>query len=114
MENRLKTWNEEKQEMIDSLNELLNHENNTEYSREELIEDWQSDGSIEEIIDRSIDIYYYTLRLWSVENYQYIQDAIAEFGCDINDWHLAIQRGQYLYYSEVMQDAIDQWIEETN
>ena len=116
MEKRFKTWNEEKTEMIDSLNELLAHEsrgiNQDEYNREELIDWWRDEGQIHELIDGSIDIYNYTLRLWSVENYEYIERAFDELGCEFDDWHSTIQRGQYIYYSEIMEEAVEEWIAE--
>ena len=115
METTFKTWNQEKDSFKEELNELLAHESSQDdYTREELVESWQDDGQIHELVDRSISIYYYNLRLWSVDHYQYIEEAMEEFGNDLGDWHATIQRGQYLYYSEVMQDAIDEWIEETN
>ena len=117
MEKRFKTWNQEKEDFKTELNELLAHESrginqDDDYNREELVEWWRDNGEIHERIDSSICIYNYTLRLWSVDNYEYIERAFDELCCDFDDWHSVIQRGQYLYYSEVMEDAITEWIAE--
>ena len=113
METTFKTWNQEKEDFKTELNELLAHEEDSaEYTKEEWVESWRDNGEIHERIDSSICIYNYTLRLWSVENYEYIERAIEEFGQEFDNWHSLIQRGQYLYYSEVMEDAITEWTEE--
>lgn len=66
--------------------------------------DWLEDDAsdmISELADSKVDIYYYDLRKWSVDNYNYIEDAISEFGVDTEnpDFHKMIQSGQYLAYS---------------
>lgn len=66
--------------------------------------DWLEDDAsdiISELADSKVDIYYYDLRKWSVDNYNYIEDAISEFGVDTKnpDFHKMIQMGQYLAYS---------------
>ena len=111
-ENYRRRTSKEKIEMIDSLNELLAHESCEESTREDFVDSWRDEGQIHELIDGSIDIYNYTLRLWSVENYEYIEMAFNELGCEFDDWHSTIQRGQYIYYSEIMEEAIEQWIAE--
>ena len=70
---------------------------------QELI-DWLEDDSsdmVSELSDSKVDIYYYDLRKWSVDNYNYIEDAIAEFGVDEKnpDYHALISQGQYYAYS---------------
>ena len=64
----------------------------------ELEEELNHDGSIDDLIDSNIDIYNYDLRKWAVDNYEYIEDAIAEGLVDTDDFdfHKAIQSGQYL------------------
>ena len=66
-------------------------------------------GAICELIDDYKDIYYYDLRLWAVDNYKYIEDALEEFGTS-KDYHRDIQMGQYLYYSEEIYNCIDEMI----
>lgn len=66
--------------------------------------DWLEDDAsdtISELADSKVDIYYYELRKWSVDNYSYIEDAISEFGVDTKnpDFHKMIQSGQYYAYS---------------
>jgi len=65
------------------------------------------DGSLHERIDGAIDIYYYDLRKWAVDNYSYIDDAIEEGITDGNDFHQLIQSGQYCYYREEANRAIE-------
>ena len=67
------------------------------------------DGSIHEIVDGMIDIYYIDLRKWSVDNYQYVEDAIEEGLCEgESDFHKLIQCGQYLYYREQANEALEE------
>ena len=56
---------------------------------------------ITELSDSMIDIYYYDLRAWSVDNYEYIEDAISEGLTDTKnpDFHKMIQSGQFLAFS---------------
>ena len=66
--------------------------------------DWLDDDAgdkISELSDSMIDIYNYDLRKWSVENYDYIEEAVEEFGYDSKnfDFHKIIQLGQYYAYS---------------
>jgi hypothetical protein len=62
-------------------------------------------GGLHEIIDSHIDIYYYDLRKWSVDNWEWIEEAIASgiAGGD-DDFHKLIQGGQYMALN---QDAIE-------
>jgi len=67
-------------------------------------------GAVDDMIDGYIDIYYYDLRLWAVENYNYIEDALVEFGTS-KDYHQDIQMGQYLFYREEIYSCFDEMIE---
>ena len=83
------------------LQDLLSNQKFEDF--QELI-DWLEDDAsdtISELADSKVDIYYYELRKWSVDNYSYIEDAIQEFGVDTKnpDFHKMIQSGQYLAYS---------------
>lgn len=66
------------------------------------------DGTIHEIIDGMIDIYYYDLRKWAVDSYEYAEQAIEEGFIDMNnfDYHKAIQCGQYIYWQEESFDMV--------
>ena len=60
-----------------------------------------------------IDIYYYDLRKWSVDNYSYVEDAIEEGLCEgESDFHKLIQAGQYLYYREQANELIEEIFKE--
>ncbi len=68
-------------------------------------------GAIDEIIERQIDIYYYDLREWSVDNYEYIEQYVDEFGVgDKSDFHSLIQGGQYVYFSEQINKALSDMV----
>lgn len=62
-------------------------------------------GGIHEIIDSHIDIYNYDLRKWAVDNWEWVEEAMAEgiAGGD-DDYHKLIQGGQYM---ALRQDAIE-------
>jgi hypothetical protein len=71
------------------------------------------DGSLHERIDGLIDIYYHSLREWSVYNYGYIEEAIEEGLCEgVFDFHKLIQMGQYMYYREEMNEAVQELFNE--
>lgn len=79
----------------------------------ELYEELDYDGSLHELIDNMIDVYNYDLRKWSVDNYQYVEDAIEEGLCEgVTDFHALIQAGQYMYYREQANEAIEELYEE--
>ena len=76
--------------------------------------DWLEDDAsdmISELADSKVDIYYYDLRKWSVDNYNYIEDAISEFGVDTEnpDFHKMIQSGQYLAYSNEFYTLVSEF-----
>ena len=75
----------------------------------DLYEALDYDGSVNELIDSNIDIYYYQLRQWAVDNWAYVEDAISEGltdGC--TDYHKLIQWGQYMQLSEEASDAVEE------
>ena len=76
--------------------------NLSDYSEQwELTEALDYDGSLHQIIDSSIDIYYYDLRKWAVDNYDEIEEAMEEgLTADITDFHQLIQIGQYHYLTK--------------
>ena len=64
--------------------------------------------NITELSDSKIDIYYYDLRKWSVDNYNYIEDAISEYGIDTKnpDFHKIIQQGQFYAFNNEFYSLI--------
>jgi hypothetical protein len=60
----------------------------------------------EQTFDGNIDIYNHDLRKWSVDNYNYVEDAISEGLADGTDFHKSIQSGQYLKYQEDMNQEL--------
>lgn len=66
---------------------------------------------INELADSKVDIYYYDLRKWSVDNYSYIEDAINEGLTDTKnfDFHKAIQAGQFFAYSNEFYSMINEF-----
>jgi len=75
----------------------------------ELYDALEYDGSVHEVIDNKIDIYYVDLRKWSVNNYSYVEDAISEGLCEgVEDFHKLIQAGQYVCFREEANEAIEE------
>lgn len=63
------------------------------------------DGRLHEIIDSYICIYYYELRQWAVDNWEFVEEAMEEGLCEgVSDYHKLIQIGQYV---SLRQDALD-------
>ena len=56
---------------------------------------------INELSDSKVDVYNYDLRKWVVDNYNYIEDAVSEYGYDYHDFdfHKIIMMGQYLAFN---------------
>ena len=107
-----KTLKDSKNDMLESIFEILEYKANdlditcwTDSS--DLYDFLDYDGQLHERIDGAIDIYYYSLRQWAVENYNYIDDALEEGITDGNDFHQLIQSGQYCYYREEANNAIE-------
>jgi hypothetical protein len=64
---------------------------------------------VHELIDGNIDIYNRSLREWAVDNYEYVEEAIAEGLCEgETDFHKLIQAGQYIYFREQANEAIEE------
>lgn len=70
-------------------------------------------GGVHEIIDSYIDIYYYDLRKWAVDNYNWIDEAI-ESGLTVEnaDFHALIQSGQYMALSQDAVEIVEELFEE--
>lgn len=65
--------------------------------------------AITEYADQKIDIYHSDLLEWAKYNWEYVNNAISEFGaCD--DIINQIQQGQYLQYTEQLNEDIQQII----
>ena len=96
--------------MKDILDLMGNHERveGTEYNESyELHEVLDYDGSIHELVDYNIDIYYQDLRQWSVDNYNYVEEAMDEGLCEgVTDFHKLIQSGQYVYFQAIANNAL--------
>ena len=70
-------------------------------------------GSLHDQIDSFIGVYYHNLRKWSVDNYQYIGDALEEGILEgVTDFHQIIQGGQYMYWSGICRNAVEEIYEE--
>jgi hypothetical protein len=79
----------------------------------ELYDALDYDGSVHELVDGMIDIYYHDLRQWAVSNWQYVDDARDEGLITENcDYHQQIQAGQYIYYRQQANQAIEEVYDE--
>lgn len=74
----------------------------------ELFNEIDYNGALHELIDSNIDIYYYDLRKWAVDNWKYVEDAVSQGLVDTSnfDYHSAIQAGQYLQLQEQVNEAL--------
>lgn len=104
--------------MKESVIELIETKNidvNDFVDAHDLYEALDYDGSLHEIIDSNIDIYYYDLRKWAVDNYNYVEDAVDEGLVDTSnfDFHKAIQSGQYVQLREEMSEIVEAIFSET-
>ena len=78
-----------------------------------LYDDLDYNGSVHSIIDSNIDIYYYDLRQWAVENWQWVDQAREEGLCSPDvDYHAMIQAGQYVALLEEAQQYIEELFNE--
>ena len=79
----------------------------------ELYERLNFDGSMDSIIESNIDIYYYDLRKWAVDNWHWVEDALAEGFCGgVTDYHQLIHAGQYMSLMSDVRVAIAQLYKE--
>ena len=80
----------------------------------ELNEALDYDGRLHEIIDGMIDIVNYNIRKWAVDNWDYVEQAIEEGLTDLEDldYHSMIQSGQFCYYTEQANEALEEIWEE--
>jgi hypothetical protein len=60
-----------------------------------------ADDAINELSDSKVDIYNHDLRVWAVDNYDYIEEAVEEYGYDDKNFnfHKLIQLGQFYAYN---------------
>ena len=81
----------------------------------ELYDHLDYDGGVHQIIDSNIDIYYYSLRQWAVDNYEYIEQALDEGLAEgVTDFHKLIQCGQFMQLCEKARDCVEELYEEHN
>ena len=97
------------------LNDLLSNYNFN--NKDELI-DYLNDedgnyigDNISELSDSKVVCNFYRLREWAVDNYDYIEDAISEFGVDTNnpDFHKMIQQGQYYAFNNEFYTLVSEF-----
>ena len=64
--------------------------------------------TISELSDSKIDICNHSLRKWAVDNYNYIEDAMSEYGVNTDkpDFHQLIQQGQYYAYNNEFYNLV--------
>lgn len=72
-------------------------------------------GQLHEIIDNNIDVYYYDLRKWAVDNYQYIEQALWEGLAEgVTDFHDLIKWGQFVKLSDDARECVEEIYNEHN
>ena len=102
--------------MKDELKELLLNNvsaDETFTDSGELYDHLDYSGGIHEIIDSNIDIYYYDLRKWAVDNYNWIDEAIESGLTGENaDFHQLIQAGQYVALNQEAVELVEELFNE--
>ena len=78
----------------------------------ELYDHLDYSGGVHEIIDSSIDIYYYDLRKWAVDNYGFIDEAIESGVTNNSDFHNMIQWGQYIALNAEAVELVEELFQE--
>ena len=79
----------------------------------DLYEHLDYDGSVHWLIDGAIDVYYYDIRKWAVDNWAYVEDAMSEGLTEgVTDYHQLIQSGQYVKLSEEARAATEELYDE--
>lgn len=102
----------DKSDVVDLMEEKLNGDERLEQAHD-LYEFLDYDGSLHEMIDSSIDIYLYSLRVWSVDNWYYIEEATQQGLLEgVTDFHKVIQAGQYVAAQEKMYQVVEEIFEE--
>ena len=96
-------------DLIELINNKLDNDNIEDvtgyYELRDIID---YDGSLHELIDGSIDLYNYDLRVWAVDNYDYVELAIDEGLTEgVNDFHKLIQAGQFCFYRANYNKAVE-------
>jgi hypothetical protein len=108
----VETAEETKMSIKEEIKELIEYKNLDlgEFSSAwDLYDCLNYDGGIDEIVDGNIDIYNYDLRKWAVDNYNYVDEARDEGLIDEDtDYHTQIQYGQYIYYREMANEALEE------
>tara|TARA_R110002073_G_scaffold69145_3_gene171631 strand:- start:4 stop:378 length:375 start_codon:yes stop_codon:yes gene_type:complete len=76
----------------------------------DLYETLTYDGTLYEIAEGFVDIYYYSLRQWAVDNYDWVETATQEGLVDMEnfDFHNAIQAGQQLMLEDEARDFVEE------
>tara|TARA_R110002126_G_scaffold66458_1_gene168997 strand:- start:39 stop:413 length:375 start_codon:yes stop_codon:yes gene_type:complete len=76
----------------------------------ELYETLTYDGTLYEIAEGFVDVYYYNIRQWAVDNYEWVETAIQEGLVDMEnfDFHTAIQAGQRLMLEDEARDFVEE------
>lgn len=78
-------------------------------SYHDLYEEINYNGTIHEIVGGHIDIYYYDLRKWAVDNWEYVEEANEQgIGTNGIDYHKDIQAGQYLKFEQMAVEIIEE------
>ena len=81
----------------------------------EIIDALDYDGILHQIIDSYIDIYYYDIRKWAVDNWEFVEEAIDEGLCDgVSDYHKLIQTGQYVALRGEAYDIVESIYDDFN
>lgn len=98
-------------DLLNLFQEHFNNEEIEDLDQYEVQDKLDYNGSLHSLVDGRIDVYNYDLRQWAVENYDYIDQALDEGIAGRGDnFHSLIQCGQYMYYTEQMNEELNSLI----
>lgn len=95
----------------DRLFEELEFENYTDIDYDSL--HIEAFDRVHELADGRVEIYYYKIRQWAVDNWTYVEDAMDEGLAEgVTDYHKLIQIGQYYKHEQYLRENLYNLLEE--
>mgnify|MGYP000864312793 FL=1 len=80
----------------------------------ELHSHFENEFHLYEYVDGMVDIYNYDLRMWAVDQWEWVEDAVEEGLYEGSDYHKMIMAGQYQYYSHAAMEAVWELFDDIN
>jgi len=110
IESKISNSNELKIDILEKINNDFEDKKEEEFKYDEWIEyleEIDEDGHMYEIVDAAIGCSNYSLRVWAVDNYIWIREAMEDLCNGETDFHKIIMSGQFVYYSSMKDEIIE-------